>query len=152
MSPLPPHRRSPRLQPSPCPEPGAKRVLVVEDERLVLDYLADAIRGLGHWPVLAASAAEAVWKLEQEEVDAALLDVVLPRVGGPELAAVLRAARPDLPLIYMSGYPPASVETRIGSELPGAYLQKPFGAAELRRALDRALGEPVPEDAASASA
>jgi FixJ family two-component response regulator len=75
-------------------------------------------------------------------------DVVMPRMGGRELAAQLYDTRPDVPVLYMSGYAEEAVRGN-GVLDPGThFIGKPFTAdvllAAVRRALDEATAEPAP--------
>ena len=66
-------------------------------------------------------------------------DVVMPAVRGPALAAKLRALRPEIALLYMSGYTDGTIISRDTIEPPGLFLQKPFTPDVLVRAVRDAL-------------
>ena len=110
------------------------RVLVVDDEPDELALIARHLRRLGYEVVLAKSAEEALADQEHLAVDVAVVDLRLPGMGGWELIDVLRARRPDLPVVVTSvldadDYP--HVE---------AWLPKPFSGDGVQAALARALG------------
>ena len=65
------------------------------------------------------------------QVDLVLSDVVMPRMGGKELDEALRKLRPDLPLLYMSGYPGQEVAERGLLDPTASFVQKPFAPEEL---------------------
>jgi CheY-like chemotaxis protein len=101
-------------------------------------YLRDA----GYSVIEAAGGVEA-WQHFQRhpsEIDAAVLDVVMPRMSGTELAARLRGARIDLPIVLVSGYTPADLAARGLDASQGELLTKPFSQETLLAAVRRALG------------
>jgi two-component system cell cycle sensor histidine kinase/response regulator CckA len=118
---------------------GTETVLVVEDERLVRDLIARNLGERGYGVLTAVNGAEALDVVSRgpEPIDLLLTDVVMPELGGPELAARLTAAQPSLKVVYMTGY----AERAVAGELaPWPLLQKPFDvgalAATIREVLD----------------
>ena len=112
-------------------------VLLVEDDEDVRAYTADCLRELGYRVVEAASGEDAMAFVDQtrEEIDLLFTDVVMPGMTGEELAAELRRERPDLKVLYASGYTRDAI-MHSGRLQPGvALLQKPFNLAELARKL-----------------
>jgi len=115
-------------------------VVIVEDELAVRATLARQVESLGHRAVTATSPAEALQHFEKSgEADVLLTDIVLgPGMDGIDLADEVRSVRPDLPLLFLSGYGtvPGVIE-RI--ELLGAsLLTKPTTLSQLERAIDLA--------------
>jgi CheY-like chemotaxis protein len=125
------------------PGVGGERVLVVEDNPAVRNFVTEALRSAGYQVFDAESAEVALdlLSLSEESVDLLLTDVVLPRMDGYELARVARAVRPSLSVLYMSGYADSprlrDAALRSGIDL----IEKPFtsGAvsARVRAILDR---------------
>jgi len=113
-------------------------VLLVEDETRVLETVRLMLTRQGY-SVLEASSAEAARRICREfphKIDLLLTDVVLRNGNGPDLARDLCPSRPDMPVIYMSGYPdPFTVRGRSGVQ----FLQKPFTARTLQAAVQKAL-------------
>lgn len=123
-------------EPTAVPEAGhSKRVLIVEDNEEVGSFAARLLEDLGYRPDWARSAEEALEMLEAgKEFDVIFSDVVMPGMGGMELARLLRDRDPDLPVVLTSGYSTVLAEEgRQGFEL----LQKPYAAEELSQALWR---------------
>ena len=85
--------------------PGAT-VLVVDDEPTVLDTVRDGLTAHGYQVLKAASGEEAlqVAQSHQGAIALALIDVVMPTMNGPELAHRLHQIRPDLKVLFMSGF------------------------------------------------
>lgn len=156
---------SPRMSSSsqeshvPAMEPGPggsrhsrARVLVVEDEELVRRHLAAAIRNAGYDVTEARSGPHALELARGHGIpfDAVLSDVRMPGMTGPELVARLRASRPGLTVILMSGYPEGEILCGEGEAV--TFLEKPFlprYAAELvGRLLEGAREEGPPSQGA----
>jgi PAS domain S-box-containing protein len=112
-------------------------VLLVEDDEDVRAYTADCLRELGYRVVEAASGEDAVALVKQtlEEIDLLFTDVVMPGMTGEELAAELRRDRPDLKVLYASGYTRDAIVHSGRLQRGVALLQKPFNFAELARKL-----------------
>ncbi len=125
---------------APLPVSGAT-VLLVEDEpalRLTTRRLLE--RG-GYTVREAANGSDALrsWTAHGNTIDVILTDVRMPEVGGHQLMQRLRAERPTLPVVYMSGYS----ETRIATMDAGAneaFVAKPFSSVELLQTLADVLG------------
>ena len=75
------------------------------------------------------SGVEALEHAARADFDALVTDVMMPGMGGPELAARLREARPRLPVVYVSGFAGDQLEGQLGEGT--AFLAKPFDATEL---------------------
>jgi len=122
---------------------GAKRILVVEDEALIMMATLDMLRQLGYQAIPARSAEAAIALYERgEPVDVLLTDVNLPDMDGQKLAAELRRRDPGLPVVFATGYR-LTVAEAIAAGGPVAVLNKPFHDGELATALRNVLVEPV---------
>jgi two-component system cell cycle sensor histidine kinase/response regulator CckA len=112
---------------------GTETVLLVEDETVVRDLAADALRRHGYQVLTAPSGPEAMQIAEQavHPFDVLVTDVVMPQMSGQQLAEELLATRPDLKVLFISGYTDNSLlrEHRPGASM--TMLQKPFTPAQL---------------------
>jgi CheY-like chemotaxis protein len=124
---------------------GRETILVVEDDRSAIHAAAAALQRGGYSVVMATNGEEALRLLEgrADEIDLVLSDVVMPRLGGPELAARLSLTDPKLPVVFMTGYSPDPIlsqggEKRIANR---PVILKPFRSNDLlafvRQALDK---------------
>ncbi len=121
--------------------PGTKSVLVVEDEELVRDFACRLINAQGYRCLQAANGAQALeWVQERgDELHLILTDVVMPVMGGRELADRIARLRPELPVLYMSAYSAEEV-TRRGLLPPDVpFVQKPFTPTALGQKLRELL-------------
>jgi signal transduction histidine kinase/CheY-like chemotaxis protein len=109
------------------------RILLVEDDSAMRQFARTVLRRLGHCVVDAADGAHALELLEAEGgpgPDLLVTDVVMPRMGGAELAKKLRQSRPGLAVLFLSGYPDQRL---VLGQFDGdaAFLKKPFEIGEL---------------------
>ena len=111
-------------------------ILVVEDDEAIRELVRKALAPLGTHVLLAGSAAEALAVAAGTHVDLLLTDVGLPGASGTELATELCAERPDLQVIYMTGW---QEHVALADVPEGALLSKPFSLAELTRVVAGAL-------------
>ncbi|HMB79737.1 MAG TPA: PAS domain-containing protein [Vicinamibacterales bacterium] len=119
---------------------GHETLLIVEDEPSVRNLVASALRHDGYRLLLASSAEEALLAADAHDgpIDLLLTDAMMPGKSGVELANLLTARRPGIPVIIMSGYTEETLEVR-GLKDPIVLLQKPFTPRELRRRLREVL-------------
>jgi len=119
---------------------GHETILIAEDEPAVRNLVASSLRKDGYRLLLAASADEALAESDAHEgtIDLLLTDAMMPGQTGLELAALMTARRPGIPVIVMSGY---TEETLVLPRLaePIALLQKPFTPRDLRRRIKEVL-------------
>jgi CheY-like chemotaxis protein len=120
---------------------ATRTVLVAEDASGLRELTKRLLERLGYAVLLAANANDAVGLFDRNRssVDVLLTDVVMPGGSGPELSERLRTMRPDLKVIFMSGYTD-DVITHHGVLKPGiAFLHKPFTSDTLDRKLREVL-------------
>jgi PAS domain S-box-containing protein len=109
---------------------GTETVLVVEDETVVRTLIRKIIEQHGYTVVEAVSGPVALALAEQlGPIHLLVTDVVMPEMSGPELYALLTASRPDLKVLYLSGYTEEMDRSRV--EQGETLLQKPFTPEEL---------------------
>jgi PAS domain S-box-containing protein len=134
---LPEASAAPEAGPPPAPiaapERGSESILVIEDEEVVRNLASRGLRDHGYTVVEARNGADALRYIEQHPgaVDLVISDVVMPEMGGRELAQRLALSDQGLPILFMSGYTGEDVVQR-GLLDPGApFQQKPFTPATL---------------------
>lgn len=123
------------------PQQQAGTILVVEDRSDVLILVADLLRGAGYRVLEAPSPAVGISYAERSanSIDLVLTDVAMPGMRGPELARRLRALRPGLKIIFMTGFPDQMDLVREKVSLDSAVIQKPFGPEELLSTVEALL-------------
>jgi two-component system cell cycle sensor histidine kinase/response regulator CckA len=107
---------------------GTETILVAEDEDGVRSLAREVLEKYGYTVLEAANGEEALKVAERHAGPLHLLlsDVVMPRMGGPELAQALVARRPGVKVLYMSGYTDHPMVRRGVVNAGVAFLQKPF--------------------------
>jgi CheY-like chemotaxis protein len=127
-------------------------VLVAEDEPVVRNMVKRLLEQSGLTLLVAADghAALELARSHDGPIDVLLTDVVMPNMGGRELAERLAAERPDLRVIYMSGY--AEDESlRAGALGDAVFMQKPFDPAALTKTIHEVMRRPGKADIAFAT-
>ena len=126
--------------PRPAPR-GRETILVVEDDDMVRPLTGRLLGAKGYTALEARDGLDALDMLRRHrEVSLVLTDVIMPEMGGAELARRLAALYPELPVLFMSGFTDDEIVRR-GLLIPGSpYLQKPFDvhtlALRVRELLD----------------
>jgi two-component system cell cycle sensor histidine kinase/response regulator CckA len=112
--------------------PPAATILLVEDDRAVRNMTAQMLSRAGYRVLSAATPGQACALFEQHavEIDLLLTDVVMPEMHGPVLAERLLARRPDLRVLFVSGYSDAMPASATATGR-GTFLAKPFAASRL---------------------
>jgi two-component system, response regulator PdtaR len=115
-------------------------ILVVEDEPLIQLVTSEALHESGYRVLVARDADEAIGILTRDDsVGLLFTDIVMPgALDGFGLAAWAKSVRPDLKVLYTSGYSWAAAQAHVG-RVHGAMLRKPYRAGELQRAVRSAL-------------
>jgi len=125
------------------PRPDAT-ILLVEDDPAILAVIAEMLEGLGYDVVPAAGPREALAVAGAREAEVHLLvtDVVMPEMDGRTLAERLREQRPDLRVLFMSGYTADVIAHQGVLESGVHFLQKPFTIGSLAAAVQATLSSP----------
>ena len=129
-----------------APQRGSETILLVEDERSVREYVRELLEEYGYRVLEAGNGADALALCDAYvgTIDLVLTDVVLPDLGGSRLTEALMATRPELRILYMSGYADDAVVRHGILQGSVAFIEKPFSsealAAKLRDVLERPPG------------
>ena len=105
---------------------GGRRILLIEDSPVVGPFTADMLTDLGYEVVEADSGQDALALVEMRVPDLVITDHLMPGLSGTDLALILAAERPGLPVLIVSGY--AELDG-LPADLPR--LTKPFRQADL---------------------
>lgn len=112
----------------------AKSILVVDDTQSVLNMTHIMLGNAGYEVVCVGSGLDAIEMVKGREFDLVLMDVVMDGMSGPQAARAIRLMRPDMPIIFMSGFPDQLEKLRAET-----VIQKPFTQDVLVRRVDCVL-------------
>ena len=121
---------------------AVKTILVVDDESMLREAVADALRDEGYVALEGADGREAVELFDRERPDLVLMDVMMPRLDGREALRLIRSAQPvaTIPVVMMSAaVPPALLDPAIAG-----FLAKPFDLDQLLALVAKLIGHPAP--------
>jgi two-component system cell cycle sensor histidine kinase/response regulator CckA len=118
-------------------------VMLVEDELAVREATKRMLRKYGFNVIEAKNGEEALglWASHASDVDVVLTDVVMPSMGGADLVRTLRSKRPNLRVVFMSGYTQGTLEITAVDEAATRFLPKPFTTDQLVATLRELVGE-----------
>jgi CheY-like chemotaxis protein len=120
---------------------GSETVLAVDDDPTTLELVEKVLISYGYRVLSAASGEEALEMVtaQPEKIDLLLTDVMLPGMKGQDLARKLIADRPDVSILFMSGFLCPSMAHTGSEKLADAFIQKPFALNTLLRKVRRIL-------------
>ncbi len=122
---------------------GTETILLAEDDEMVRELTEVFLERAGY-TVLTAADGEEAWHLFEEhasEIDLALLDVMMPKLGGGAVFERIRAARPDVRVLFASGYSMDAIHTNFVLDKGFALIQKPCQRDDLLRKVRETLDE-----------
>ncbi len=124
---------------------GSERILVVEDDAAVRPLTVSILESLGYEVLEASDGLAAIEMIQAggKEIDMVVTDVVMPNMGGKELADWLRARQPSIRILFTSGYIESTLSRKDIGRNELYFLQKPFTPMALARKVRRILDEIV---------
>jgi len=137
----PSRRRAP-----PAPGPAARTVLLAEDDPVVRHVLRLVIEFYGDRVIEAEDGARAVALAASHDgpLDLLVTDIMMPGFNGAQVCEQIRALRPELPTLFISGYYPEAVFSEAGLPARSAFLAKPFMPEDFTDAVDHLLASLQP--------
>ena len=121
--------------------PGTETILLVEDEQEVLSLAMEFLQSAGYTVLAAGNGEDALRLVDRHEgpVHLVLTDVVMPRMSGRELATRIAAARPEIKILYTSGYTDDTILRHGVLDRATHFIGKPYTAAELTQKVREVL-------------
>jgi CheY-like chemotaxis protein len=128
------------------PMAGAETILVVDDDDAVRGVVARVLREAGYSVLVAPNGLEALRTCERfaGEIHLVLTDVVMPQMGGRQLAEQLKRERPGLRVMFMSGYTDETVRSAGRGEPAARWIRKPFRESDVLQKVREALDSAYP--------
>ena len=120
-----------------------RTVLIVDDEKLVLDVEALMLQKMGFNTIKASSPEKAyqIYEVEKDNIDLVVLDMIMPGENGAEAYQKLKKIRPDIKVLISSGFWCDTHVNEILSDRKNSFIQKPFKFEELNEKVDSILSE-----------
>ncbi|MCF8146020.1 MAG: PAS domain S-box protein [Deltaproteobacteria bacterium] len=114
---------------------NAGKILLVEDDPMLLDITQEMLESIGYTVIVAGAPREAISLFEQHDtsIDLVITDVIMPFMSGKELIDKLKEIRPDIKVLFMSGYTADAIAHHGVLEKDMHFLQKPFRVRDLAR-------------------
>ncbi len=133
----------PSSRPTPGRHQGHETLLLVEDEEIIRRVVRESLRMNGYTVLEAADGSQAIAICEErnQPLDLLITDVIMPLMSGPELVRRVNRVRPDLAVLYISGYTDRALIHQGMREAGTAFLQKPFTPDTLARKVREVLDE-----------
>jgi CheY-like chemotaxis protein len=125
------------------PAGGQVTILLVEDEEGVRKFVRSMLEKQGYTVLPAANTEEAMalFTEKSESIDLMLTDVIMPRMNGTELAERVRALKPDVKVLFMSGYTDRAMRLHERLASSALFIQKPFTPNSLAQKVREILGK-----------
>ena len=117
-----------------------KRILIIDDDEMVLSTISDLVAFLGYDVKATSEGLDGVELLQQEAFDLVIVDMIMPQVGGLALSKVIRQEQPRLPIVAISGYYEKLLSTVHKPEFD-AVLPKPLTLETLKTTLKHVFSE-----------
>ncbi len=120
----------------------SKKILVIDDEELVLSILEQTLTMAGHTVFVQNDPHEAfnLWEQKQDEIDLVITDVGMPGMNGVDLAKKMSAAKADVNILFISGYGELHTQGKSIGVIEYPFMQKPFTAEELLHKVESIFG------------
>jgi CheY-like chemotaxis protein len=120
---------------------GTGRVLIIDDEELIINVADVMLKRLGYEVMVARSGKEAVeiFKANKNNIDVVILDMIMPDMGGGETFDALKVIRPDIKVLLSSGYSIAGEASKILDRGCDGFIQKPFNMNQISRKIKEVL-------------
>jgi len=114
-------------------------ILVIDDEEVIRSLFKEALGRLGHRVLVAESGSEGLEIVKQRDFDLVFLDLKMPDIDGAELFRQIKAIKPQLLVIIITGYPDSDMMARALDEGPFGVMNKPFSASMIVAATNNFL-------------
>ncbi|MBN2790162.1 MAG: response regulator [Candidatus Delongbacteria bacterium] len=110
-----------------------QKVLIIDDEKLVLETTSEVLKSLNYLPILAMSGTDGldIFKKEHENIKLVILDMIMPKMDGEEIFRELKKIDPKVKVLVSSGYSVTNKITKILENGGSGFIQKPFNITDL---------------------
>lgn len=132
---------APVSEPTSTPQKGNGRILLIDDEDLILDITTHLLENLGYSVVTRKDGIEAIDYVEQHigQIDLILLDIIMPRLDGKGAFMKIKDIAPEIPVLISSGFSPNETVQIMLENGAKAFLKKPYKLSELSLQISKFL-------------
>ena len=116
-----------------------EKILVVDDESLICDFLYDALKSKGHTVVTASNGQKALDILERDNISVVITDIKMPKMSGVTLLKRVKNLFPNIPVVVITAYGTVSGAVEIMKQGATDYIPKPFSTASFHGVIERVL-------------
>ncbi len=126
------------------PLKGDETILIVEDEESILQLLSRSLKRLGYTVLVASQGEDALTVADQHAgpIDMLVTDIIMPRMGGYELAERLAPLYPQMPVLFLTGYSTTMVSGQAMQDPRRHVIRKPFAASDIAEKVRAILDDP----------
>lgn len=118
---------------------ASARIMVIDDEEFVRNVITAILTEQGHRVTKVASAEDALPLVEKDEFEIVFTDLAMPKIDGITAATRIKALRPEIKVVLMSGYGAETASDRVGKGIIDAAISKPFDMTEINHAIEKVL-------------
>jgi excisionase family DNA binding protein len=115
------------------------RILVIDDDDIILSLFKEILESEGHKIVTAATSAEGIERLGQQDFNLVFLDLKMPDIDGADLLKQIKNTKPAVPVTIITGYPGSEVMERALKQGPFGVMEKPFDVNDILSAVNSFL-------------
>jgi excisionase family DNA binding protein len=108
-----------------------RKILVIDDEKVIRTLIKETLEELGHEVALAESGAEGLKLVKEQDLDLVFLDLKMPGMDGAEVFKHIKSIKPKLSVIIITGYPESDIMARALSHGPFEIMNKPFSESDV---------------------
>jgi CheY-like chemotaxis protein len=119
---------------------ASKRILIVDDNPNMSVLLSDILEIFEYEGNRASDGNEALEKLKTDDYAMVFTDLRMPKMDGIDLLRAIKDARPDLPVVVITGYSIGETQNLLVSQKADGFLNKPFKVNEIKDLLEKLLG------------
>ncbi len=114
----------------------AANILVIDDDETICSLFKDTLEETGHTVTTVSESSKGLELVKDRDYDLVFLDLKMPKMDGAELFRQIRAAKPELPVTIITGYPDSDLMTRALTYGPFGVMNKPFRGSDILTAVN----------------
>ncbi len=130
-----------QLEKSSSENPKLKTILVVDDEEMTRDVIAQALKIMGYHPITAEDGLEAIKMIKVSKPDLVITDIHMPKMNGLELLQETKKYDENIPIILITGFDPEEARNSADEYQASALITKPFRLSQLSEVMEKIFSD-----------